>query len=108
MVVELWVVEVRGSDTRIHQQGSRFGPAHVSGGVLFQGNAVGVTISEHSLAVTALPLTPLILTKRRHHCRGPLRLTYAGQFVHSTLEPVKAYVPRDRLHASLAGGSACC
>ncbi|KAI9773490.1 MAG: Kinesin light chain 3, partial [Geoglossum umbratile] len=62
----------RSGDTQVHQEGSRFGATHITGGSVFQGNFVGLTINSTAAA----------------------RLDYEGQFSHSLLEPVKAYVPR--------------
>ncbi|KAF2804628.1 TPR-like protein [Mytilinidion resinicola] len=61
---------LRSGAAHIHQEGSRFGTTQVTGGSVFQGNFSGVTINS-----TARP-------------------DFAGQFSHSSLEPVKAYVPR--------------
>ena len=43
----------RSGGTHIHQEGSRFGPTHATGGSVFQGNFVGLTISKFFLPTTA-------------------------------------------------------
>ncbi|KAH0562801.1 hypothetical protein GP486_002573 [Trichoglossum hirsutum] len=78
----------RSGNTQVHQEGSRFGATHITGGSVFQGNFVGLTINSTAAA----------------------RLDYAGQFSHSLLEPVKAYVPRlllrDKIRTQLCDAAA--
>ncbi|CAI6226945.1 unnamed protein product [Periconia digitata] len=66
----------RFGGVQIHQEGSRFGATHVTGGYVFQGNFVGLTINSAAAS----------------------QRDYTGQFAHSSLEPVKAFVARDALH----------
>jgi len=72
-------------DTYIHQESSHFGTTHVTGGQVYQGNF---------LISTLIPTAALVsvFTMSRLHSRG--RSDYTGQFSHSSLEPVKAYVSR--------------
>src|SRR4051812_19895291 len=44
----------RSGDTQVHQEGSRFGATHVTGGSVFQGNFVGLTISKRLLPTAIL------------------------------------------------------
>ncbi|EXJ95817.1 hypothetical protein A1O1_00941 [Capronia coronata CBS 617.96] len=67
------------NDGAIHQGGSRFGTTQVTGGWALQGNFVGLTINS----------------------TAPARPDYAGLFSHSSLGPVKAFVPRPLLHTQI-------
>lgn len=78
---------------QVRQEGSHFGPTEVSGGFVFQGNFAGLTISELDF-----PVTIVISCSRCTDSTAAARPEYAGQFSHSTLEPVKAYVSRPLLH----------
>jgi hypothetical protein len=55
----------RSSEAQIHQEGSRFGATHATGGAtVFQGNFVGLTFSKRALTLPA-PLFTRKLTTRR-------------------------------------------
>lgn len=49
----------RSSEAQIRQEGSRFGATHVTGGSVFQGNFVGLTVSKYILTL----LAPLYILK---------------------------------------------
>jgi hypothetical protein len=64
----------QSSDVQIRQEGPRFGATHAMGGAsVFQGNFVGLTISERYPALPA-PRSRPKLTVRRLLSTGPIRL----------------------------------
>ncbi|OCL06050.1 hypothetical protein AOQ84DRAFT_86231, partial [Glonium stellatum] len=66
----------RSGITHIHQGNLQFGSTQATGGSVFQGNFVGGIVVNSTTA----------------------RPDYAGHFSHSSLGPVKAFVPRPTLH----------
>ena len=55
----------RSSETQIRQGGSRFGATHVTGGSVFQGNFVGLTVSKCIPTLLTPLYPPSKLTMRR-------------------------------------------
>ena len=55
----------RSSEAQIHQEGSRFGATHVTGGSVLQGNFVGLTVSKCILTLLTPLYPPSKLTMRR-------------------------------------------
>ncbi|KAL9090851.1 MAG: hypothetical protein Q9165_005059 [Trypethelium subeluteriae] len=94
-------------DTRIHQAGSSYGDTQVTGGSIFQGNFVGLTVSEYFSIVAA---AAQVLTTTTLDAAVAAQPDYSVHFSKSSLAPVKAFVPRvllrDQIRTQLCDGDA--
>ncbi|KAF1828331.1 hypothetical protein BDW02DRAFT_246625 [Decorospora gaudefroyi] len=63
----------RFHEAQIHQEGSRFGPTHVTGGSVKQGNFVNHTYSERTLPAAKFDLTLALRRLLRNDPHGLCR-----------------------------------